>query len=173
MNGRVWKIALVGSLVLNAFLVGGLAGGAYQWFTAQRMHVAAPAPHVALRFATEGLSAQRQAQFLEALRTARRDNREYAREGRVARREVPALLAAPQLDGAALDAALARTSAADAALRAAVEPDRLRLRAHRRGKCRSEGRARAAHCGGGPCARDRLCRLRAPRDRQAPTVRAV
>jgi len=121
MNGRVWKIALVGSLVLNAFLVGGLAGGAYQWFAAQRMHVAAPAPHVALRFATEGLSAQRQAQFLEALRTARRDNREYAREGRMARREVLALLAAPQLDGAALDAALARTRAADTALRAAVE----------------------------------------------------
>lgn len=121
MNGRVWKFALVGSLVLNAFLVGGLAGGAYQWFAAQRQHAAAPATHVALRYATDALSAQRQAQFLDALRTARRDNREYAREGRMARREVLALLAAPQLDGAALDAALARTRAADAALRAGVE----------------------------------------------------
>ncbi|ALM86191.1 periplasmic heavy metal sensor [Bordetella sp. N] len=121
MNGRGWKFALVGSLVLNIFLVGGIAGGAYQWYAGRGAHQAAGAPRVALRFATEDLSAQRQAEFLDALKTARRDNQDYAREARKARREVLALLAAPQLDRAALDAALARTRTADAALRAAVE----------------------------------------------------
>ncbi|WP_454688679.1 periplasmic heavy metal sensor [Achromobacter aloeverae] len=121
MNGRAWKFALVGSLVLNAFLVGGMVGGAYQWAMSHRVHAAAPAPRTALRFAAEGLSPQRQAQFLEALKVARRDNLEYVREGREARHEVLAALAAPQLDRAALDAALARTRAADTALRVAVE----------------------------------------------------
>lgn len=121
MNGRGWKFFLVGSLVLNAFLVGGIAGGAYQWFATQRVQEAAPAARVALRFAADRLSPERQRQFLDAIREARRQGRDYARGGREARREVLDLLAAPQLDRAALDAALARTRAADAALRTQVE----------------------------------------------------
>ncbi|HTK00422.1 MAG TPA: periplasmic heavy metal sensor [Bordetella sp.] len=121
MNGRGWKFSLVGSLVLNAFLLGGIAGGAYQWLSAHRAPETASAPHVALRFAADDLSAERQQQFLDAIKDARRQNREYARAGREARRDVLDLLAAPQLDRAALDAALARTRAADVALRAQVE----------------------------------------------------
>lgn len=121
MNGRGWKVFLVGSLVLNAFLLGGIAGGAYQWFSAQRAHEAAPAARVALRFAADALAPERRQQFLDAIRDARRDGREYARAGREARRDVLDLLAAPQLDRAALDAALARTREADMALRIRVE----------------------------------------------------
>ncbi|AMV44380.1 MULTISPECIES: periplasmic heavy metal sensor [Paraburkholderia] len=122
MSGRAWKFLLVGSLVLNVFLIGGVAGGAYQWFVAHGGATAAAQPQSrALRFAAEGLSAERQQQFVDALKDARREAREYARDGREDRREVLRLLAAPQLDRAALDVALNRTREADIALRSRVE----------------------------------------------------
>ncbi|MEM5384502.1 periplasmic heavy metal sensor [Paraburkholderia phymatum] len=122
MSGRGWKFLLIGSLVLNVFMIGGVAGGAYQWFIAHgRTTVAAPPQPRALRFAAEGLSAQRQQQFVDALKAARREARPYAREGREERREVLRLLSAPQLDRAALDTALNRTREADIALRSRVE----------------------------------------------------
>ncbi|MGT2472893.1 periplasmic heavy metal sensor [Paraburkholderia terrae] len=122
MSGRAWKFLLVGSLVLNVFLIGGVAGGAYQWFVAHGGATAATQPQPrALRFAAEGLSAERQQQFVDALKDARREARGYARDGREDRREVLRLLAAPQLDRAALDVALNRTREADIALRSRVE----------------------------------------------------
>lgn len=121
MSGRSWKILLVASLVLNVFLLGGIAGGAYQWFAAHGGLAKAPPQRTALRFAAEDLSPERQKQFIEALKAGRREGRDYAREGREGRHEVLSLLAAPQLDRAALDAALQRTRAADSALRAQVE----------------------------------------------------
>jgi uncharacterized membrane protein len=121
MNGRSWKILLVASLVLNVFLVGGIVGGAYQWFTGQGGAVRAPAQRTALRFAAEDLSSDRQRQFIEALKAARRVGHDYAQQGREGRRAVLDLLAAPQLDRAALDAALQRTRSADSDLRAQVE----------------------------------------------------
>ena len=122
MSGRAWRFLLIGSLVLNVFLIGGVAGGAYQWFVAHGRTAAATQPQPrALRFAAEGLSAERQKQFVDALKNARRDARDYAREGREERREVLRLLAAPQLDRTALDMALNRTREADIALRSRVE----------------------------------------------------
>jgi uncharacterized membrane protein len=121
MNGRSWKIVLVASLVLNVFLVGAIVGGAYQWFTARGATAPVLAQQRALRFAAETLSAERQKAFVEGLKDARRDGRQYAREGREGRREVLRLLAAPQFDRAALDAALTRTREADSHLRAQVE----------------------------------------------------
>ncbi|APA88917.1 periplasmic heavy metal sensor [Paraburkholderia sprentiae WSM5005] len=122
MNGRSWKFALLGSAVLNVFLLGAIAGGAYQWFAAHGANQGAAVQDPrALRFAAEPLSAQRRQAFVDGLRNARRDARQYAREGREGRREVLRLLAAPQFDRAALDAALARTRAADSSLRARVE----------------------------------------------------
>ncbi|CAM3486681.1 Zinc resistance-associated protein [Bordetella sputigena] len=121
MMGRGWKIALVGSLVLNAFLLGGLAGGAYQWFSVAHVGETAAAPRAALRFAADELSPERRQQFLRALRQARRQGHEDALAAREARQDVLEQLAAPQLDRAALDAALARTRAADAAVRTRVE----------------------------------------------------
>ena len=121
MNGRSWKTVLVGSVLLNVFLLGAIAGGAWRWFAVHGEAQAQPAQRVALRFATEELSAQRQQQFAEALKSSRREGRQYAREGRDGRREVLDLLAAPQLDRHAIDAALARTRTADSALRAQIE----------------------------------------------------
>jgi uncharacterized membrane protein len=123
MSERSWKLALVGSLVLNAFLLGAIGGGAIQWFSArEKGHAAArvQAP-TALRFAASELSPERQQQFLDALKRARREGRDFALEGREARNQVLELLAAPQLDRPALDAALARTRAADTALRTRIE----------------------------------------------------
>jgi len=76
---------------------------------------------VALRFATEALSPQRQQQFIEALKSSRRAGRQYAHDAREDRRQLLDLLAAPQLDRNAIDAALARTRAADSAVRAQIE----------------------------------------------------
>ncbi|MFL9867143.1 periplasmic heavy metal sensor [Paraburkholderia fungorum] len=128
MNGRSWKIVLVASLVLNVFLVGAIVGGAYQWFAAHGAMTPAQAQaqaqaqqRTALRFAAETLSAERQKSFLDGLKKARREGHEFARDGREGRHEVLRLLAAPQFDRAALDAALARTREADSSLRAQVE----------------------------------------------------
>jgi len=122
MNGRIGKIVLVSSLVLNVFLIGGIAGGAYQWFVAHgQANAAVQAPSRALRFAAADLSTQRQKEFVDGLKAARRDARQFALEGRDDRREVLRLLAAPQLDRVALDMALNRTREADIALRSRVE----------------------------------------------------
>ena len=124
MNGRSWKIVLVVSLVLNVFLLGAIVGGAYQWFAAHRREcVGAGAGAAARACASRRSRCRRRSQqaFVDGLKDARREGRQFAREGREGRREVLRLLAAPQLDRAALDAALARTRAADSSLRAKVE----------------------------------------------------
>ncbi|CAE6719555.1 periplasmic heavy metal sensor [Paraburkholderia haematera] len=122
MNGRSWKIVLVASLVLNVFLLGAICGGAYQWFAAHgAMIPMLGQQRTALRFAAETLPPERQKAFVDGLKNARREGRQFAREGREGRHEVLRLLAAPQFDRAALDAALARTRAADSSLRAQVE----------------------------------------------------
>lgn len=122
MSGCSWKAVMIGSLVLNVFLLGSVAGGAYQLFAAHHeQKTAAQQPPRALRFAAENLGDVREQEFVDALKDARRDGREYAREGREGRREVLSALAAPQFDRAALDAALAKTRNADIALRTRVE----------------------------------------------------
>jgi uncharacterized membrane protein len=121
MNGRSWKVVLIASLVLNVFLLGAIVGGAYQWFAAHSASAAVLAQQRALRFAAQPLSAEQQKAFVDGLKAARREGRQFAREGREGRREVLRLLAAPQLDRPALDAALARTREADSSLRAQVE----------------------------------------------------
>ncbi|WP_233887719.1 periplasmic heavy metal sensor [Paraburkholderia flagellata] len=121
MNGCSWKTLLVGSVLLNVFLLGAIAGGAWRWFAVHGEPQTQPAQRVALRFATEELSLERQQQFAQALKSSRREGRQYARDGRDGRREVLDLLAAPQLDRNAIDAALTRTRTADSALRAQIE----------------------------------------------------
>ncbi|MGH8779737.1 periplasmic heavy metal sensor [Paraburkholderia sp.] len=122
MNSRSWKVILSVSILLNVFLLGGIAGGAYRWFaTHEGVAAVAGAQKNALRFAASDLSPQRQQEFLQALKEARRNGRMFARDAREGRRDVLELLAQPQLDRPALDAALARTREADSALRARVE----------------------------------------------------
>ncbi|WP_206951362.1 periplasmic heavy metal sensor [Trinickia acidisoli] len=124
MTTRVIKALCVGSLVVNVFLVGAIVGGTYRWFMAQRMAPAAAARAAtpqALRYAAQDLSPERQRQFVEALRLARRDGRPLAQQAREGRRDVLRLVAAPQFDRRALDDALATTRDADRALRERVE----------------------------------------------------
>ncbi|AOI75966.1 MULTISPECIES: periplasmic heavy metal sensor [unclassified Burkholderia] len=122
MTERGWKFTLVGSVVLNVFMLGAIGGGAYQWFSTHRdQHPGTPASRTALRFAADELPDARRREFAAALKAARKDGRDLAREGRDGRIAVLDLLAAPQLDRAAIDAALERTRAADTALRAQVE----------------------------------------------------
>jgi uncharacterized membrane protein len=121
MRDCSWKAVMIGSLVLNVFLLGSVAGGAYQLFAHREQKTAAQQQPRALRFAAENLGNDREQEFVDALKDARRDGRDYAREGREGRREVLRALAAPQFDRAALDAALAKTRNADIALRTRVE----------------------------------------------------
>lgn len=121
MNDRSLKFTLLGSVIVNAFLLGGIAGAAYAWYAGGHGKVGAPAQAHPLRFAANGLSDARQEAFADALKDARHDGKAFARAGHDGRQDVLGLLAAPQLDRAALDAALARTREADSALRARVE----------------------------------------------------
>ncbi|MGC3026067.1 periplasmic heavy metal sensor [Burkholderia sp. DN3021] len=123
MSERGWKFILVGSVVLNVFMLGAIGGGVYQWFSTPRDQLAAgaPAQRTALRFAADELPDARQREFAAALKAARKNGRDFAREGRDGRIAVLDLLAAPQLDRAAIDAALDRTRAADTAMRVQVE----------------------------------------------------
>ncbi|EDT37497.1 periplasmic heavy metal sensor [Burkholderia ambifaria] len=123
MTERGWKFILVGSVVLNVFMLGAIGGGVYQWFSTHReLHAAGmPGQRTALRFAADELSDARRHEFAAALKAARKDGRNFAREGRDGRITVLDLLAAPRLDRPAIDAALDRTRAADSALRGQVE----------------------------------------------------
>ena len=126
MTTRTIKALCIGSVVLNVFLVGAIVGGTYRWFTVERSSPAvsaragAGAPQ-ALRFAAQDLSPERQRQFVDALKQARRDARPLAQQAREGRREVLRLVAAPQFDRQALEAALASTRDADRAMRERIE----------------------------------------------------
>jgi uncharacterized membrane protein len=106
MNSRSVRVLVIVSVLLNVFLIGGIVGGGYRWVAAQRSVAAQQARP--LRFAVDGLSKERQQQFVDDLRQARRDGHMLAQDSR-------------EFDPAALDAALARTRNADVALRIRVE----------------------------------------------------
>ena len=106
------------SLVLNVFLIGSIAGGAYRLFAHQQ---AVAAQQRGIRFAAADLSAERQRQLREALRKTRRESLPLARAARDGRIDLAHLLAAQEFDRKALDDALARTREADVAVRARVE----------------------------------------------------
>jgi uncharacterized membrane protein len=120
MNERSMKPWLLGSLVLNLFLLGGIAGGAWHWWLAHgTVSVVAP-PH-GLRFAGDELSAEQQRIYRQGLRDARRGAAAQIQAAREGRAQVLSLLAARSFDRAALAAALARTREADAAVRTGYE----------------------------------------------------
>jgi uncharacterized membrane protein len=113
------KTLLIVSLVLNIFLLGAIAGGTYRWMAKQKADVVAQ--QRGLRFAAAELSGDRQDQLRQSLRQTRRESLQEIIDARAGRIAVVQALAAPQFDRAALDAALARTRAADVAVRAQVE----------------------------------------------------
>jgi uncharacterized membrane protein len=121
MSPRFIKTVAVVSVVLNVFLLGSLAGGAYRvsgMFTHQR---ADAEQQRGIRFAAADLSADRQRELRDALRDARRDSQPLIRQARDARIDLAHVLAAPTLDRAALDSALVRAREADIGLRTRIE----------------------------------------------------
>lgn len=117
MTTRIkWLLAI--SLVLNVFLIGGIAGGVYRWWSVGPQTAAVQR---SLRMAAEALPAERRDTFRDTLRNARRDVQPTVREARESRRELARLLAAPQFDRPAVEAALGRARQADAIIRARVE----------------------------------------------------
>jgi len=129
-RGINWTLV---SLLLNVFLAGGIASSA--WFLWSDQHAqhhdrpaaqasadgAAPAKARSLPAAADGLSpAQRQA-FRSGLRELLRDNSGLTRSSRDARLEASRLLSAPVPNRPAIDAALARTRAADIEFRERIE----------------------------------------------------
>lgn len=121
---RGWVVA---SVALNVFLAGGIAGGAARWWYAEHsggQHVASattPAAPKGLRFAADALRPAQRQVFRIGLRDVRRASAALAQASREGRVEAARLLAEPTLDRAAVDAALARTRAADVALRERIE----------------------------------------------------
>jgi uncharacterized membrane protein len=124
MSPRTLKTLAAVSLVLNVFLLGAIAGGAY-WlsgpFAQKRTEAAQQQQQRGIRFAAADLSPERQRQLREALRKTRRESVPLIRDARDGRIDLAHILAAPDFDRQALDAALARTRAADVAVRARIE----------------------------------------------------
>lgn len=126
-NPRRLRFWLVLSVLLNVFLIGGIGGGTWRWWSesAHRDRVASvaeatPAPR-GLRLAADGLSPVQRQAFRSSLRDARRASAELTQSSREGRAEVARLLAVPRFDRSAVDAALARTRAVDLALRQHIE----------------------------------------------------
>ncbi|MDP9415223.1 MAG: periplasmic heavy metal sensor [Pseudomonadota bacterium] len=123
MTAKAFRTLLIISVMLNVFLVGVIAGGAFMWLRAER-----PAPTLAadmrggrLRIAGAGLSPEYRRAFRAALRETRRESRPLILESRAGRQEAARLLSQPVVNRAAVEAALARARAADIALRARLE----------------------------------------------------
>ncbi|MFM0523017.1 MULTISPECIES: periplasmic heavy metal sensor [Caballeronia] len=121
MSLRTLKTLAAVSLVLNVFLLGSIAGGAY-WLSgplAQKRTEAAQ--QRGIRFAAADLSPERQKELRDALRKTRRESLPLIRDARDGRIDLAHVLAAPDFDRRALDDALSRTREADVALRARIE----------------------------------------------------
>jgi uncharacterized membrane protein len=121
MNSRLAKIALIVSLVVNVFIIGGAAGAAYMWLSMDRDVHTPGGGRPGLRAAARELPPERRRAFRESVRQTRRDLAAPVAEAREGRREVLRLLAAPEFDRAAIDAAFVRARNADAAIRARLE----------------------------------------------------
>lgn len=114
-----YKVVLAVSLLLNVFLIGGVAGGLYQWLGQPEPAVAMPMH--GLRQALDNLPQARRHELRQLMRETRQENQALLTRSRQARQEVIRLLQAPTLERTALDAALASAREADSALRARVD----------------------------------------------------
>lgn len=122
MRGRGLRIALVVSLVLNMFLVGGITGAAIMWSkTETRRPLNGIGRPARLRQASEDLQPDNRRALRQAVRAAARSVRPQARRARAARIEARDLLMKPDFDRAAFEAALARARADDIAIRTRLE----------------------------------------------------
>ena len=106
------------SLLLNLFLIGCIAGGAYKLFANNQT---GKVGQNALRFAAENLSLEQQRQFKKTLRVARREAKPLLATANEARTEVRKLIAESKFDRQAVEVALAKTREADSAIRMKIE----------------------------------------------------
>jgi uncharacterized membrane protein len=131
MTDRNLRFALIVSLAVNIFLVGGAAGALGFWVLRPKAQIAEPSVRSgparaqparrALRFAADELAPAQRQQFRMALRQAWRDSAPAARRAREQRVALADLLAQPSPDRAKVDAAMAGARQADLAVRARVE----------------------------------------------------
>jgi uncharacterized membrane protein len=113
------------SILLNAFLAGGIASSAwYLWSSQRAQHDDRPAAQATARglpAAADSLSPEQSRAFRSGLHELLRDNAGLARSSREGRLEAARLLSAAVLDRQTIDAVLARTRAADIELRERIE----------------------------------------------------
>lgn len=116
MPPRRWTTALTLSILLNIFLIAGIAGGVL-WLRAAHPMMGAGS----IRIAGAELAGPQRRAFRSALRAARQEARPLAAADRQARGQAAAVMRAPVLDQPALAAALSRVRDADIALRGRIE----------------------------------------------------
>jgi uncharacterized membrane protein len=121
MNSALLRRWLIASLVLNVFVIGGVAGGAARWWWAERGLAVAEPARAGLRHAADDLAAEQRRSYLVGLRNARRAVAEPLEAAREGRREVLRLLREPRFEADAMAQTLARTRAADMAARERFE----------------------------------------------------
>ncbi|QXI26491.1 periplasmic heavy metal sensor [Pseudomonas vanderleydeniana] len=114
------KPLLVVSLLLNVFLVGGVAGGLYHWLANAKPAQVAINQH-GLRLALQQLPEPRRKQLRQLLRQNQANSQPLVMAGREARLDVIQQLEAPTLDRNALLADLSRAREADNSLRVLVD----------------------------------------------------
>ena len=114
-----FKVVLAVSLLLNVFLIGGVAGGLYQWLGHAEPAMAMPMH--GLRQALAKLPENRRHELRQLMRETRQENQALLSTSRQARLEVIHQLEAPTFDHQALDTSLAKAREADATLRARVD----------------------------------------------------
>jgi uncharacterized membrane protein len=120
---------LIASIILNIFLVGCLAGGAYHLFWSD--HATFGKNHAknqtGLRFAAENLSDEQQERFRDSLRQTRRNARPIIMQGIDARRHLHELLKASTFDRVAISAAVAKVRESDVAVRIEMEENLIKF----------------------------------------------
>ncbi|MGN6580525.1 MAG: periplasmic heavy metal sensor [Bordetella sp.] len=105
---RTWLIV---SVILNVFLVGGIAGALHRWKGEE--HAMLAQQHRNIRFAAQELGPQYRKAYAALLRQQQRNAAPYAKEARQGRQYVAQLLMAPQMDQQAIDLALTRIRSAE------------------------------------------------------------
>ncbi len=116
MSARTLKIVCTVSILLNIFLAAAVVGGLV-WLSASQPMIAAGS----IRLAGAELPLAESHAFRTALRETRHEIRPVILARSQARADAAALLRAPELDQAALTAALARARAADMVMREHLE----------------------------------------------------
>ena len=121
MTGRTLRLALAGSLLLNAFAIGAIGGSLVARSGHAGFLVRPRTAERPIRAAGEMLPAPDRARFEAAIRDVLNDSRDLARTARRSRRAAASLFLAPRFDPDAVDALLAASRDADLTLQARLD----------------------------------------------------